>query len=172
MSDSLKFYLIIMIIFAGLGIGSQVAKTIEGFLTKRKMEANLVNSLGFFLNAKTQEVTNEVDDATKRIENTNQLLSLIQDMVELEVHFIFQKLLSLHSKYEYANLDKDIQRISTKVKDAISNTYLEKNGTILENDYIFKYIITQTTSILMTSGLEYNQALLKNEGNLNRDTTA
>ena len=91
-------------------------------------------------------------------ETIGTILISIDNLIALEISSIFKTYIGLGQKYEYLKLEEDIQTVATEVFNGLRKEYFFSNDhSILTDEYIMRYIQTQTMIMFLNTVRKYNQ---------------
>lgn len=125
---------------------------------KRKLYENKINKYELFILKDSQiqnkEITLDMVGISERIK------SLIDNMIEVEVYSTLRQYISLNSKYDILNLDKDIQVISTKVFNGLNKKILNTE-LVFSKEYIMSYIIGQSFNLALRVVTDLNASIIE-----------
>lgn len=89
------------------------------------------------------------------ITNTEKIKALIDDAINSELNAKLNRALATGEKYDLKNIDIDIKEMSSNIINGL-NPAIFKTNLVFTNEYIMKYIVSQTTIILIRFVTEYN----------------
>lgn len=98
-------------------------------------------------------------DLGVKIATTGQLLDICQRLVNIEIANRLKTYVTLNQRYDFVNLDKDIQAVSTNVFNAINFKSINESRLCITKEYIMKNIVDMATLQFMTSIKEVNGLL-------------
>lgn len=93
----------------------------------------------------------------QKIEVTNSILSMINNLIEIECQNTLKTFITLKQKYEYSKLSDDIPLISSNVYKALDKSIFEDPNILLTGDYLMKYITQQATVVLLGASMKFNE---------------
>ena len=132
------FIMIMKILFLlwGLAIASQVY--------------NILRAIAINLDTRTESIklvdkTRMINRLEVRVASTNAVLNLIDTIIRNEVVSVLKTYASLGEPYKTMNTADDIEKISTKVFNALKKEIFADNDTVLTDEYLMTYINERTT---------------------------
>ena len=121
---------------------------------------SLISSVIEFLNKKTKSIS-RYGDEMNRLDYNKELLAFIMTLTQLEVENEVKTLVSLNATYNVANLDKDIEKIAKKVYASLKPEVYQANINMLNEDYIFQFIVETTSRHFLQTIRVINDSRLK-----------
>ena len=100
-----------------------------------------------------------MDSLHERILTTNDLLHMINGLINLDIAKRVEVLRMMSQPYNILNLDNDIKIIATTVFKAVKEEIYNHPTLMLNADYLFEYISTQTSVQLTSAMKEFNLTL-------------
>lgn len=94
-----------------------------------------------------------------KIKTTEELLTFIENSIDIEVGLIIRNLQTLHQKYDVKNMDEDIKNISSRIFQSFHGSVYTSNEIVITEDYLMKYIVEFTTTDLIKSVSELNNMI-------------
>ena len=95
-----------------------------------------------------------------KLTTTTDLLNMINTLITIEVSRTIDTCSMLNIKYELMNIDKDIAMISNNVFHGLESFVFDNNDVLLNNEYIMKYIMDNTTVLLIDCARNYNNNIM------------
>lgn len=139
-----------------LGISEVEEDKREKYITKNKKKIeNYSRKMRIIDKMVPPQTINSVD-----IENTEKIKALIDDAINSELNAKLNRALATGEKYDLKNVDIDIKEMSTNIINGL-NPAIFKTNLVFTNEYIMKYIVSQTTIILIRFVTEYNLAKIE-----------
>lgn len=119
---------------------------------------NCINSKAKKYETETLSIIKKDQGTDGVFNNTNNILSIIDFLIEKEIDMKMHKLSYDEKTYNILKLDDDIKKISGLVFEAISKDAFDiaTNATILTKDYILSYITKQTTLMFTQEITKFN----------------
>lgn len=121
---------------------------------------SLISSVIDFLNKKTKAISRYGDDM-HRLDYNKELLAFIMTLTQLEVENEVKTLVSLNAAYNVANLDKDIEKIAKKVYASLKPEVYQADINMLNEDYIFQFIVETASRHFLQTIRVINDSRLK-----------
>lgn len=128
----------------------------------------MLNAITYYFNNKgdyesiiTSRIASEKSPENESIgdivSNTTDVLSLCNSLIDIEIQERMKENIILQQKYEMRNLDTDAKIIAENVYKSINQNILVSKTFMLNNDYILKYITSQSLIKLISTTKEYNR---------------
>lgn len=116
-------------------------------------------------NAKTMERLSDINTQKLnmnlvRLQTTGVLLQTIEGIVIHEIDAILTSYEMLGKRYEYTNIESDVNIITSRVKSGLDSDLFSEEDIIISNDYLSLYIADYTTLELLNAAAELNERLL------------
>lgn len=121
---------------------------------------SLISSVIEFLNKKTKSIS-RYGDEMNRLDYNKELLAFIMTLTQLEVENEVKTLVSLNATYNVANLDKDIEKIAKKVYASLKPEVYQADINMLNEDYIFQFIVETASRHFLQTIRVINDSRLK-----------
>lgn len=112
----------------------------------------LIDKIANFFSEKTKNVI--VDRNILNGECTVTLMNFIIEEIKLEVSKLFQGLSSINIQYDVLKLDEDVEHISTMVFESLKKDTLKINTSIINEEYIMKFIVDNTRLLMLFNIME------------------
>lgn len=109
----------------------------------------LISSIGNYFKTKSRYI--EIDVTMNRTDFTKQLITLILEIISLEVANLIQSYVTIKKDYDFLKFDSDIDIISKTVFESIRPEIYAIDDSILTEEYLMKYIVQNTKVILLDS---------------------
>ena len=94
---------------------------------------------------------------SERIELTNSIFNLIDDMIHEEILSFMKTFISLPEKYQILNLDIDVGKISTIIYEAFNKDIFLDPNVLITQEYMMSYITKKTSYELLIAVLAHNE---------------
>lgn len=145
--------------FIGVLSWALIHAFVEYITTKKDTIQTMSVFVGLYLNTLTEKNKSNGRETLMMEKSTQGILDIIDDLVSIEISGILQRLVAIHKPYEFINLDKDIEEISSNVKNALNLNHIANMSTFISDEYLLRYIIIRTRDELIHKGKEYNLTL-------------
>ena len=115
---------------------------------------SIISSLVSYIDMKTRLLS------TERLDYNKELLSFIMTLVNLEIDNEVKTIVSLNASYNIANLDKDIEKVSNKVFNAIKPEVYTSNANMMTDEYLMQFITESTSRYFISTIRAINDSRL------------
>jgi len=118
---------------------------------------NLIGELTRYFAWKREKMQHPYIPINDKIDYTNDLMSLLSDIIDIEITNSLQKYLYLDNKYPLKNLDEDIKTISSNVFSyCIEDVFTNEDQFIVTPAYLMTYITNTVKMRLISYSKEIN----------------
>lgn len=120
----------------------------------------LIEQVRTYYKSKSNEIiiknNNKKVPLDKRIETSNQTISIVVFMIETECKYILRNYLSLGIPYETLQFDKDLKIVMNNVYTGIKKNVFLDEGLLFEQEWLMQFITKESTFNLLRLIQEYN----------------
>ena len=141
--------------FIWIGILFIIYKTVNLIESMSKYFTN--KAINYYADTLIKE--NPTDKLLFKLNSTEKLREEITHMVEYEVNSLLVAYKVLNQPYEFTKLDTDIESVSTKIFQGITENTFKDTSIIYNEDYLMHLIIDQSRIGLLAGITAYNEMI-------------